>query len=157
MLSWDDYHQEDSNAAILGPQSGGPLPAVSQPATPEPAAAQHEASVPLMEKNQPGLAAVTPETGSAGAVQERVAPEVTPAPAADKNTDAVARAAAAVQAIDVAPGLEELEMGAARVSVDEKAMINCRADLNQLVPFKYDWAWQKYIDGCATGCRRKST
>ena len=40
-------------------------------------------------------------------------------------------------------------MGAARVSVDEKAMINCRADLNQLVPFKYDWAWQKYIDGCA--------
>ena len=51
--------------------------------------------------------------------------------------------------LDVAPGLEELEMGAARVSVDEKAMINCRADLNQLVPFKYDWAWQKYIDGCA--------
>ena len=28
-------------------------------------------------------------------------------------------------------------------------MINCRADLNQLVPFKYDWAWQKYLDGCA--------
>ncbi len=30
-----------------------------------------------------------------------------------------------------------------------RRMINCRADLNQLVPFKYDWAWQKYIDGCA--------
>ena len=28
-------------------------------------------------------------------------------------------------------------------------MINCRADVNQLVPFKYDWAWQKYLDGCA--------
>ena len=28
-------------------------------------------------------------------------------------------------------------------------MINCRADLNQLVPFKYDWAWQKYLDGSA--------
>ena len=35
------------------------------------------------------------------------------------------------------------------LSVDQKAMINCRADLNQLVPFKYDWAWQKYLDGCA--------
>jgi ribonucleoside-diphosphate reductase beta chain len=46
-------------------------------------------------------------------------------------------------------GLEELEMGAARISVDDKRMINCRADLNQLVPFKYDWAWQKYLDGCA--------
>ena len=61
----------------------------------------------------------------------------------------VNKAKGSIDQIDVAPGLEELEMGAARVSVDEKAMINCRADLNQLVPFKYDWAWQKYIDGCA--------
>ena len=28
-------------------------------------------------------------------------------------------------------------------------MINSRADLNQLVPFKYEWAWKKYLDGCA--------
>ena len=28
-------------------------------------------------------------------------------------------------------------------------MINCRADVNQLVPFKDDWAWQKYLDGSA--------
>jgi ribonucleoside-diphosphate reductase beta chain len=48
-----------------------------------------------------------------------------------------------------ATGLEELRMGAARVSVDDKQMINCRADLNQLVPFKYRWAWQKYLDACA--------
>jgi len=64
-------------------------------------------------------------------------------------TDQVQAAAEAVANIDTAPGLEELEMGASRISVDEKAMINCRADLNQLVPFKYDWAWQKYLDGCA--------
>ena len=42
----------------------------------------------------------------------------------------------------------EMESGE-RVTVDQKRMINCRADLNQLVPFKYDWAWQKYLDGCA--------
>ncbi|MBT3816282.1 MAG: ribonucleotide-diphosphate reductase subunit beta, partial [Methylococcales bacterium] len=35
------------------------------------------------------------------------------------------------------------------IQVDDKKIINCRADLNQLVPFKYDWAWQKYLDGCA--------
>jgi ribonucleoside-diphosphate reductase beta chain len=51
--------------------------------------------------------------------------------------------------MDVATGLEELEMGAARITVDDKRMINCRSDLNQLVPFKYEWAWQKYLDGCA--------
>ena len=35
------------------------------------------------------------------------------------------------------------------MDVDQKQMINCRADVNQLVPFKYDWAWQKYLDGSA--------
>ena len=48
-----------------------------------------------------------------------------------------------------ATGLEELELGAARIQVDDKKIINCRADLNQLVPFKYKWAWQKYLDACA--------
>src|SRR5687768_3873628 len=36
-----------------------------------------------------------------------------------------------------------------RVQVDEKKMINCRADLNQLVPIKYKWAWEAYLDACA--------
>ncbi len=50
-------------------------------------------------------------------------------------------------------GLEEIVFNAARIKVDEKRIINCRADLNQLVPFKYEWAWQKYLDACATiGC-----
>jgi ribonucleoside-diphosphate reductase beta chain len=48
-----------------------------------------------------------------------------------------------------ASGLENLEMGAARIQVDDKAIINCRADLNQLVPFKYMWAWKKYLSACA--------
>ena len=65
------------------------------------------------------------------------------------DSDAVARAKAALNELDVQEGLEDLEGAAARVRVDEKRMINCRADLNQLVPFKYDWAWQKYLDGCA--------
>ena len=47
-----------------------------------------------------------------------------------------------------ATGLETLEMGAARIQVDDKQIINCRADLNQLVPFKYTWAWDKYLSAC---------
>ena len=46
-------------------------------------------------------------------------------------------------------GLESLDMGASRIQVDDKQIINCRADLNQLVPFKYQWAWDKYLTGCA--------
>ncbi|MDR5859124.1 ribonucleotide-diphosphate reductase subunit beta [Halomonas eurihalina] len=63
--------------------------------------------------------------------------------------DRLARARASLDELDVAAGLEELEMGAARIEVDDKQMINARADLNQLVPFKYEWAWQKYLDGSA--------
>ena len=48
-----------------------------------------------------------------------------------------------------ATGLENIERGARRIQVDDKKIINCRADLNQLVPFKYHWAWQKYLDACA--------
>ena len=70
-------------------------------------------------------------------------------PAAVAATSQVQAAAVAIANIDTTQGLAELEMGGYRISVDEKAMINCRADLNQLVPFKYDWAWQKYLDGCA--------
>ncbi len=47
-----------------------------------------------------------------------------------------------------ATGLGEIQQGAARVSVDDKAMINCRADVNQLLPLKYRWAWEKYLAGC---------
>src|SRR5881392_2134985 len=36
-----------------------------------------------------------------------------------------------------------------RVTVDDKKIINSKADLNQLVPFKYKWAWEKYLAACA--------
>ena len=65
------------------------------------------------------------------------------------DSAAVARAKAALNELDIQEGLDELEGEGARVHVGDKQMINARADLNQLVPFKYDWAWQKYLDGCA--------
>ena len=37
----------------------------------------------------------------------------------------------------------------ARVKVEDKRVINGQADVNQLVPFKYKWAWDKYLAGCA--------
>lgn len=46
-------------------------------------------------------------------------------------------------------GLGEIDRGAARVSVDDKAMINARADVNQLLPLAYRWAWEKYLAGCS--------
>src|ERR1700757_606844 len=37
----------------------------------------------------------------------------------------------------------------ARVNVADKRIINGQTDVNQLVPFKYRWAWEKYLSACA--------
>lgn len=43
-----------------------------------------------------------------------------------------------------------LEGKAKRVDVDKKRLINCKAvDVNQLMPLKYKWAWEHYINGCS--------
>ena len=36
-----------------------------------------------------------------------------------------------------------------RVRAEDKRVINAQTDVNQLVPFKYKWAWEKYLAGCA--------
>lgn len=47
-----------------------------------------------------------------------------------------------------ATGLGNIDRNGGRVRVDDKAMINARADVNQLLPLKYRWAWEKYLAGC---------
>ena len=36
-----------------------------------------------------------------------------------------------------------------RIRLEDKRIINGRTDVNQLVPFKYKWAWEKYLAACA--------
>ncbi len=38
---------------------------------------------------------------------------------------------------------------ARRVNAADKRIINGQTDVNQLVPFKYKWAWEKYLATCA--------
>ena len=124
MLSWDDFDAAEEANTKTGPQYRPEY----QAEAPEPAPQPKPEALPI-EEAQAGYDPAT-------------------APESQENS-AVDQARANLEHLDVAPGLEELEMGAERIEVDDKMMINCRADLNQLVPFKYDWAWQKYMDGCA--------
>jgi ribonucleoside-diphosphate reductase beta chain len=37
-----------------------------------------------------------------------------------------------------------------RINADDKRLLNCNAvDVNQLMPLKYKWAWEHYLNGCA--------
>ena len=120
MLNWDEYGKEENTAP----------PVVSETKT---EATAPKAEVQQPEPPQPAETAVSTEPSNIG--------EGSRAEAARK----------AVNELDEAAGIEELDemMANGRVQVDQKMMINCKADLNQLVPFKYDWAWQKYLDGSA--------
>ncbi|SFU98047.1 ribonucleoside-diphosphate reductase beta chain [Polaromonas sp. YR568] len=57
----------------------------------------------------------------------------TPAPAAISSTPSAAAEPAKAQ----------------RVKASDKRIINGQTDVNQLVPFKYKWAWEKYLATCA--------
>ena len=121
MLNWDEYGKEE---------------AVNPPVTAE---VKEEASAPSSEVQQPE----PPQ-------QSKPTKPTEPSNIAEGSRAEAARKA--VNAIDEKAGNEELDemmANAGRVQVDQKMMINCKADLNQLVPFKYDWAWQKYLDGSA--------
>jgi len=76
----------------------------------------------------------------APSAQEIFANDIAVAPVA-------ARAAtqSAAQGIAAAPAA----VSEARVNVADKRIINGQTDVNQLVPFKYKWAWEKYLSGCA--------
>ena len=128
MLSWDDYEEAPSNTqadqAVIAD-------AVQKQMATE--AAQAAAAQRAAEQQ---AAAARQAAAEQKAAAEREA-------AARAAQEAAASAPAAVEEVAAEPVSTE------RVTVDQKAMINCRADLNQLVPFKYDWAWQKYLDGCA--------
>ena len=56
---------------------------------------------------------------------------------------AVASARPATIATLPAPSVEP------RVNAADKRIINGQTDVNQLVPFKYKWAWEKYLATCA--------
>jgi ribonucleoside-diphosphate reductase beta chain len=126
MLSWDEFEQEDEALPL------------AKASTPEPVASQ--------SANQ-----VSAEPTTVTNTSEQLSNFQTKLAAEDEkqNASALQKAISDLETLDVSAGIEELEGSAARVKVDDKRMINCRADLNQLVPFKYDWAWQKYLDGCA--------
>ena len=137
MLSWEDY-EDPSDAMISSAPTASAMPEAALPDITLPHR-ENEASTYQQEP------------------QVEPAPELTSMPAsgvAQHTVETVGSRTEAIPAPVVAAAAAQLEREIAiesgeRVTVDQKRMINCRADLNQLVPFKYDWAWQKYLDGCA--------
>ena len=155
MISWDEYNEEAANGASATATQAAPEVVSAAAAALQTPAPETQTAADIVQARANVKETVAPLAAAAPAVETEVefgtSQEVpTAEPTIEPDTAALISAAhEAVATMDVAAGIEELEMGAQRIEVDQKRMINCRADLNQLVPFKYDWAWQKYLDGCA--------
>ena len=145
MLSWDDYEE--------GLDQPTPVSA-AQPSAPAKPAQADVVPAPVEARGAPPNPATVTPMPAPNAVPDAPT-EAAPAPSAAENGSANMPAAqggtasAVVEDLDAHRPAESAKESYERVTVDQKAMINCRADLNQLVPFKYDWAWQKYLNGCA--------
>ena len=62
----------------------------------------------------------------------------------------VAQSVAATVSAPVPPTTSaQAQTDSRRVNVADKRIINGQTDVNQLVPFKYKWAWEKYLSTCA--------
>ena len=137
MLSWDDY--DDTPVASQADQ------AVVAEAVQQQMAAEAAAQAAAQKAAQEAVQEAVQEAAAQKAAAQAAAQDAARQQAAQQAAEAQAAAQPVAQTAPVA----EEPVSTERVTVDQKAMINCRADLNQLVPFKYDWAWQKYLDGCA--------
>ena len=87
-----------------------------------------------------GTQVATRAPHQAPSAQEIFANDIAVAPVATR-----AATQSAAQGTAAAPAA----VSEARVNVADKRIINGQTDVNQLVPFKYKWAWEKYLSGCA--------
>ncbi len=71
------------------------------------------------------------------------------APHAPSAQDIFANDIAVAPVAPIARAAGTAAVSEARVNVADKRIINGQTDVNQLVPFKYKWAWEKYLAGCA--------
>ncbi len=146
MLTWDEFHEEEGTATTAAAKTTAPVqkPNISVTET----ALQQEAERSLNEAV--ASAELSRSTEAIANGTQRTAPRNEATRLTETaNSDILQKALESLESLDIDIGLQELEESSQRVAVDDKRMINCRADLNQLVPFKYDWAWRKYLDGCA--------
>lgn len=141
ILSWDfNEEAEKVDKAILA--NGTTIPKEDLDAA-KAIAQEYVDSLPIHKQDPVSVSVRSTEvmvegTPAIGA-EEKSNPDFIPA----TKEELLERAMKNIGMLDRDAGLEDL--GGERVQVDDKAMINCRADLNQLVPFKYEWAWQAYL------------
>jgi ribonucleoside-diphosphate reductase beta chain len=131
MLSWEDYEEERARPPVL-----------AAPEAVATAAERAAALAPTRARDTDVVEVVMPRTARGATAEPARGAHLPP-------SSSLERARQAVAALDAGAEFRTHDESVERVTVDQKRMINCRADLNQLVPFKYDWAWQKYLDGCA--------
>ena len=150
MLTWDDEAALADASPTTSPAAAHPQQAAAALSSPQwathtrqavfaPELAPHAfAGAPAFPVRQHGM-------------EQQASGDVAAQPAAGTGAAAFGTVLSSIQA-DAAPGNAiqfAVSHAAHRVNAADKRIINGHTDVNQLVPFKYKWAWDKYLATCA--------
>ncbi len=91
----------------------------------------------------------TTENVHAASTAPRAVSALPSAPAARSFTSESESTSARRPVLAAVPAAAVAAPIARRVKASDKRIINGATDVNQLVPFKYKWAWEKYLATCA--------
>jgi ribonucleoside-diphosphate reductase beta chain len=133
MLFWEDDVRTPSIATpARTPPGANASPSALFPPAPQPLIQ------PALKGSlqQSAVLAAAPAAASASSAASAAAPGRAPSKPTAK--------AAAPKGAD-----RDASLAQRRVNVADKRIINGQTDVNQLVPFKYKWAWEKYLATCA--------
>jgi ribonucleoside-diphosphate reductase beta chain len=127
MLVWEDDVRPSSTNSSNGTAPLVPSAARAIPPSPLPLQSQAVVAPPVLQ-----LQPVVEATRSAPSLASQAAPQ-----------------GSLQAALPVAAAKALAAVSTRRVNAAEKRIINGHTDVNQLVPFKYKWAWEKYLATCA--------
>lgn len=139
LLSWDDLEDSAIDKDMVA-KAAASLAKLDDGPGKEELREQEQAILARKEAKEQQLATIAqaPDLTLMAAVNE----QQNPIALAGLNEALMKRAQAAIANVPNIVGT------GGRLKVSEKFLLNCTTDLNQLIPFKYGWAWSAYLTSC---------
>lgn len=139
LLSWDELEESSIDKGVFA-KAAESLANLDDSAGKEELREQEQAILARKEAKEQQLQQIAqaPDT----TIMQVALNQDNPLVVAGLNEALMKRAQAAIAAVPNIVGT------GGRLKVSEKFLLNCNTDLNQLIPFKYGWAWSAYLSSC---------
>lgn len=139
LLSWDDLEESSIDKGVFA-KAAASLANLDDSAGKEELREQEMAILARKEAKEQQLQQIAQASDTT--IMQAALSQDNPVVVAGLNEAIMKRAQAAIASVPNIVGT------GGRLKVSEKFLLNCTTDLNQLIPFKYGWAWSAYLTSC---------